>query len=152
MKGNTMNDQTNIDSLLDSTLDDLADLPEFKVFPAGAYNAAISFEVKKMGENMGVEMKITNHETVEMSEPTEEAPKPTATTSVSFMLNNEYGQGALKNALKSVAQGLGLPEGISNREIMEQSKGTMCLVVLNTRKDKNDATKVYQCLKSVTVL
>jgi hypothetical protein len=152
MKGNTMNDQTNIDSLLDSTLDDLADLPEFKVFPAGAYNATITLEVKKMGENLGVEMKVLNQETVELSDPTEEAPKPTATTSVSFMLNNEYGQGALKNVLKSLAQGLGLPEGTSNREIMELSKGTACLVVLTTRKDKNDATKTYQGLKSVTVL
>lgn len=147
-----MSETANIDALLDSTLDDLADLPEFKVFPAGAYNATIELAAKKMGENMGVELKITNQEAVELSDPTEEAPAAGATTSVGFMLNNEFGQGALKNVLKSLRNGLSLPETATNREVMEAAKGAMCLVVLSVRKDKNDATKTYQGLKSVTVL
>ena len=147
-----MNDATNIDALLDSTLDDLADLPEFKVFPAGAYNGSVELAIKKMGDNMGVELKFVNQETVELSDPTQDSPAVGATTSTSFMLNNEFGQGALKKVLASLKEGLQLPDGMSSREIMEASKGTVCMVVFTTRADKNDATKVYQGLKNLAVL
>lgn len=149
---NDMTNQTNIDSLLDSTLDDLADLPEFKVFPAGAYNGQIELAVKKMGDNMGIELKFTNQETVELSDPTQEAPAVGATTSVGFLLNNEFGQGALKKVLASLKEGLQIPDGTSTREIMEASKGAVCMVVLTTRADKTDSTKVYQGLKNLAVL
>ena len=154
MKGNTiMSDiNSNIDSLLDSTLDNLADLPEFKVFPAGAYNGTIELAVKKMGDNQGVEMKFTNQEMVELADPTSEAVAPGATTSVGFLLNNEYGQGALKKILEALKEGLQLPDATTGREIMELSKGTLCMVVFSVRADKNDATKLYQGVKNVTVL
>jgi len=147
-----MNDATSIDSLLDSTLDDLADLPEFKIFPAGAYNGSVKMTVKKMGENMGVELSFTNNEVVELSDPTAEAPAAGATTSVGFLLNNEFGQGDLKKTLTSIKEGLGLPDGMTSREMMEAAEGTVCMVVFGVRTDKKDATKQYQALKSVTVL
>lgn len=147
-----MNDATSIDSLLDSTLDDLADLPEFKIFPAGAYNGTVALAVKKMGDNMGVELTLTNQETVELSDPTQDQPAAGATTSVGFLLNNEFGQGALKKVLTSLKEGLQLPEAMTNREVMEAAAGTNCMVILTTRAAKDDATKVYQGLKSVTVL
>ena len=40
------NTQVSIDSILDSTLDDLADMPEFKPFPAGAHKCTFDFEAK----------------------------------------------------------------------------------------------------------
>jgi hypothetical protein len=141
-----------IDSLLDSTLDNLADLPEFKVFAPGAYNGSVELSVKKMGENSGVELKFTNAETIELSDPTAETAAAGATTSVGFLLNNEYGQGALKAILESLRAGLQLPDTTTGREIMELSKGTQCMVVFTTRPDKNDKTKIYQGVKSVTVL
>lgn len=147
-----MSNQTEIDTLLDATLDDLADLPEFKIFPAGAYNGTMELSVKKMGENTGVEFKFTNQEVVELSDPTQEAPAAGATTSVAYQLNNEFGQGALKKVLESIKSGIGLPDGTTNRELMEQSKNANVQVVLSTRADKKDATKVYQSLVSVTVL
>ena len=144
-----------IDSLLDSTLDDLADLPEFKIFPAGAYNGSIELTVKKMGDTMGVELKFTNQEVMELSDPTTaeaDIPAAGATTSVGFLLNNEFGQGALKKVLESLKEGLQLPPGLTNRQTMEASKGTVCLVVFTTRADKNDASKVYQGLKKLMVV
>jgi hypothetical protein len=49
----------NVASLLDSNLDDLADLPEFKVPPAGAYNAVIlRIEEKSIGSHPAVEMSV----------------------------------------------------------------------------------------------
>lgn len=141
-----------IDSLLDSTLDSLADLPEFKIFPAGAYNGTVRLAVKKMGENMGVEVTFTNAEVMELSDPASEAPAAGATTSVGFMLNNEYGQGAFKKVIVSLKEGLGLPEATTNREVMELAADTGVMAVFGVRADKNDATKLYQQLKSVTVL
>lgn len=147
-----MSEEMNIDQLLDSTLDDLADLPEFKTFPAGAYNGMVKLSVKKMGDNTGVEFHFTNQEVVELSDPTAEAPAAGATTSVGFLLNNEYGQGALKKVLESMKAGLNLPEGTSNREIIALCQDIECMAVFGVRADKNDATKVYQQLKNVTVL
>lgn len=145
----------NVDALLDSTLDELADLPEFKNFPAGAYNGTIELQVKKMGDNTGVELKFTNQEVVELSDaatPEADIPAPTATTSVGFLLNNEFGQGAFKEVLKSLKEGLNLAEGTSNREIMEAAKGASVMCVFTLRKDKNDAEKKYQGLKKLVVL
>lgn len=144
-------DQADIDSILDATLDDLADLPEFKIFPAGAYNGTMELSVKKMGDNTGVEFKFTNAEVVELSDPTQEAPSVGATTSVGYQLNNEFGQGALKKVLESIKSGMSLPDGTTNRELMELSKGANVQVVLSSRADKNDATKMYQKLVSVTM-
>jgi len=147
-----MNDSVNIDSLLDATLDDLADLPEFKVFPAGAYNGTVELTAKKIGDNPAVELKFTNQEVVELSDPTAEPPAEKATTSVSFMLNNEFGQGGLKKVLNSLREGLGIAEGTSMREIMEAAKGANCQVVFTTRADRNDATKTYQGIKAISTL
>lgn len=146
------NSSVDIDSLLDSTLDDLADLPEFKIFPAGAYTGTIEMTAKKMGDNTGVELKFTLVEVNELTDPTQEAPVVGATTSVGFLLNNEYGQGALKNVFTSLKSGLNIDTPITNRDLMEVAKGAMCLCVFGTRADKADATRVYQQLKNLTVL
>lgn len=143
---------SNIDFLLDATLDSLADLPEFKIFPAGAYNGTCKLAVKQMGDNTGVEFSFVNQEVVELSDPTAEAPAATATTSVGFLLNNEYGQGAFKNVIASLKEGLGLPEEMTNREVMEASQDANVMAVFGVRSDKNDKTRFYQQLKSVTVL
>lgn len=148
-----MSDDMNFAALLDSTLDDLADSPEFKLFPVGAYIVTIeSAEPKKMGENPGVEFKFACQEVVELAEPTEEAPAQGATTSIGFLLNNEFGQGAFKEVLKSLKEGLSIPDGATNREILEQAKGITCLAVFAVRADKHDKEKKYQSLKSLTVL
>lgn len=146
------NNQVDLDSLLDATLDDLADLPEFKIFPAGAYTGTIELLAKKMGDNPGVELKFTLIETNELSDPTQEVPANGATTSVGFLLNNEFGQGELKNVLTAIKSGLNVTEQVSNRELIEMAKGSVCMCVFSTRADKKDTTKVYQQLKSLTVV
>lgn len=142
----------NIDALLDSTLDSLADMPEFKIFPAGAYQGIIELEIKKMGDNMGVSLNFENQEVMELSDPASEAPAVDATTSVGFLLNNEFGQGAFKKVIAALRDGLNLPETSTNREVMEAAKGATCVVVFTTRTDKNDKTKIYQGLKELTVV
>ena len=140
---------TNIDSLLDSTLDDLADLPEFLLAPSGAHRATIkSFVVKKIGEKQMPELTFTAIETVELADPTEDQPlTPGTEYSVVFGLDNEYGQGAFKEVMKALTPAVG---GGSNREVMENSKGTEVLTVMLKKADKNGTMRSN--LKKLEVL
>lgn len=129
-----------IDSLLDSTLDDLADLPEFLQAPTGAHRAIIeSFDLKKIGEREMVELKFKAIETVELGNPTEDQPMtPGAEYSVVFNLENEYGQGNFKEVMKALTPSVG---GGSNREVMANSKGTEVLTVMVRKEDKNGVVR-----------
>lgn len=143
-----MNDATNIDSLLDISLDSIADLPEFKVFPAGAHRCTVSFEKKQIGTHPAVEMKLTALETVELSDPNETPLVAGTESSVAFMLDNEFGQGNMKKVMTPLAQHF----GISNvGQLMEAAKGCECLVVTKTRQNK-EKTAVYLDVVSLQVL
>lgn len=138
-------DFSDIDGLLDSTLDDLADMPEFKPFPAGAHRATISFDQKKVGEISSIELSIEGIETVELSNADDTPIAPKDSTSVLYMLkkkdgtNNELAQGQLKNILKPLQAHFGTS---SSRETMEQSKGAEVLLVTKIRTDKRDKDNI----------
>ena len=135
-------------NLLDYNLDDLADLPEFKPFPNGAHTARIKFEEKEINGNPAIELSLTGVSTEELADPNDTPIKPGDTASVLFMLNNEFGQGALKAVLKP----LGNHFGIANlRQIMEAANGTECLVVTKQRQNK-DKTATYMSVASLSVL
>jgi hypothetical protein len=144
-----MND--NIASLLDSNLDDLADLPEFVVPPAGAYNAEIlSCEEKKIGEHPAVEMKFKLLETLELASASDAAVAPGTECGVSFMLDNEFGVGALKAVLKPLQTALGTNTA---RETMAGAKGMAIMLVTKVRNGKGDnADKKYLGISKVEVL
>lgn len=156
-----MNDATammDIDSLLDGTLDDLADMPEFKPFPIGAHRVTINMEQKVVGEIPSIEVKITALETVELTDPTATPCMAGDSTNVLFMLfkkddksgkmiPNELGQGQFKNFMTSIAPSF--PELKSNREIMEAAQGLEVLMSTGQRVDRKDKTKVYTFIESV---
>lgn len=130
-----------LDNLLDSTLDDLADLPEFKPFPPGAHRVTIQLESKEINKKPAVELKMKLLETMELSDASAEPLEPGAETNCLFILKNndgsanEISQGQLKNVLIALRDGLGV-QG-TNREIMEAGNGTECLVVTKLRENKN---------------
>ena len=135
-----MND--NISSLLDSNLDDLADLPEFVTPPAGAYNATIlSIEEKLIGVNPAVEFKFKLMETMELANTTDTPVANGTECSVAFMLNNEFGVGNLKAALKPLQTHLGTTTA---RETMEAAKGMSVLLTTTVRKGKAGTDKADQ--------
>ena len=151
---------SSIDSLLDGTLDDLADIPEFKPFPVGAHTVTIKWEMKAINNVPAIELALTGVATVELANP--ETDKPIAAgdgTNVMFMLkkqdgtNNEIAQGQWKELLKPLAVHFGTT---SNRATMEASNGAEVLVVTAIRKSvsKTDATdiKYYTSVTSLTVL
>ena len=142
-----MSDSMN--DLLDATLDDLEDLPEYKSFPAGAYTISVTLEEKEVNGHQSIEMVMTCVEASELADATETPPKQGDTSSVLFMMDNEFGRGKLKAAATPLAAGLGTS---TIRELIEQCKDVECVAVLGVRKDKNDASKLYQNIVELQVV
>lgn len=142
---------TDISNLLDVNLDDLADLPEFVVPPAGAYNATVlSVEEKKIGEHPAVEMKFKLIETLELASPTDAPVAPGTECSVSFMLDNEFGIGGLKAVLAPMKAALGTSTA---RETMAAAAGLSVMLVTKVRNGKGDnADKKYLGIHKIEVL
>ena len=138
-----------LDNLLDGTLDDLEDLPEFKPFPAGAHRVLATFAEKEINGNPAVELSLKLQETLEQSDPQEEEAKPGSESSTAFMLNNEFGRGNLKKCATPFGTALGYS---TIREIVEGVKDVECVVVTTLRKDKNDPDKKYLNIKEIQVL
>ncbi len=143
-----------IDSLLDATLDDLADAPEFKPFNAGVHRCTIKWDpTKKINDIPTVELQLTLIETVEQKDPEEKPSVAGDTTNVSFMLfkkdkdtnkmvMNELAQGQMKVILASLKTDLNLDATMTNRQVMEATNNVECLVVTNIRTDKRDKDNI----------
>ena len=130
----------NIDSLLAMSLDDLPDLPEFKVYPAGAHRVTMKFEKKQIGTHPAVEAKFTMIATEELTDPAKDQPVDAGTeSSVAYMLDNEFGLGNLKDLLKPLAAHFGLS---SIPEIMEAAANLEVVIVTKTRQNK-EKTQTY---------
>jgi hypothetical protein len=162
----TNNAMASLDDLLDGTLDDLADAPAFKPFPAGAHTLKINWITDQpINEVPTVKLKLTHVETVELANPEDEPAKAGDTTEVAFMLKkkdpndaskmiaNELAQGQLKEIIASLKTGLNL-ETATNREVMAASEGMEVLVSTTIRTDKRDKNdlKHYTAVKSVMVV
>jgi len=140
--------EIDIDDLLDATLDDLEDLPEFAPYPPGVHRVLVSLELKEVNDQNAVELKMKAVETVELSDTKFEPLAAGAETSVLFLLNNEFGRGNMKLCLKPIGEALGLTK---TRDIIEQTKEVECLVLTSLRKDKNDKEKFYTNIKELKV-
>lgn len=140
--------QIDISSLLDSNLDDLADLPEFATYHPGAHKVTIAWTPKKIGEHPALEAKFTLIETLELADTTLVPQAPGTESSVAFMLDNEFGQGNLKKVLTPLGQALGVGQV---NQIIEKSQGMEITIVTKLRADKNDPDKKYLEIKSVMV-
>ena len=130
----------NLDSLLDSSIDDLADLPEFQVYPNGSHKVIVNFESKEVNKHPCVEMKMKAVETIELANPASDTPlEPGTESSVLFMLDNEFGQGKFKAIMKTFAEATGTQK-IS--EAMEAAQGMEVTVICKVRQNK-DKTQSY---------
>lgn len=136
-----------LSSLLDANLDDLADLPEFGVFPAGAHKVCIKWEEKIVNNHPCIELQMTAIETEELSNPEDTPLAPGAEGSVLFMLDNEFGQGKLKQVAAPLAAATGES---SLRGIINASSGMEVSVVTKVRMNK-DKTQSYTDIVKVIV-
>jgi hypothetical protein len=160
---NELNQNVSMDDLLDGTLDDLADVPEFKPFPAGAHKVRIFFDAtKKINDMPAIEVKLVHVETVELNDPEDTMPAPGDSTNVIYILKkkddkgnvvrNELAEGQFKELLKSLAPGF--PEATTNRAIMEAANGFEVLAATSIRENKKDKNniKYYTALDNVMLL
>lgn len=141
-----------IDSLLDGTLDDLADMPEFKPFPVGTHKVTFKAEIKKIEKDTAVEVGMVAIETVELPAGSEDTPLAAGdNTNILYFLTHsnpkvaEMGQGQFKELMKQVAEHFGAK---SNRELVECLNGAEGLVVTGQRQNK-DKTKSYTTIEGV---
>jgi hypothetical protein len=141
-----------INDLLDAQLDDLADLPENKPFPNGAYAVTVNLAAKEINKKPAVEMKMKLLEVIELSSTEDPAPEAGAESNVLFILKNndgsanEIAQGQLKKVLQALQPTFG---GSTPKEVMENSKNASVAVVVKAKKDKED--NMRQQIISVTV-
>ena len=141
--------EMNLDALLDSSIDDLADLPEFGVFPSGVHAVTINWESKEVNKHPCMELKMKLRETMELSNPAEDtAPAPGMEASCLFMLDNEFGQGNFKSVIKELATATGTSK-IS--EAVEASQGMEVQVVVATKPDKKNPETLRMNVKKVIV-
>lgn len=147
--------QNDDDLLLDETLDDLADLPSTKPFPAGAH--AVDLTVKR-NPNKKPGSYIVEMVYVEPIEVGADVELPNAgdksTVFISTMkkdgTKNEFGQGQLKLIMAPLADLYGTK---SIGEIITQcASGVRCAVVTAIRKDKTGEYDDQQSIKAVQVM
>lgn len=137
-----------LDSLLDLQLDDIADLPEFKVFPPGAYTCTIEFTKKVINNHPSVELKLVVVEVQELTDPSSEVMIAGTESSVAFMMDNEFGAGKFKKVMAPLAEHFGTTSVL---KIIDESKGLECLVVTTTRQSK-DKKNTYLDIVSLQVI
>lgn len=120
----------------DFSLDDVADLPEFKAFPTGAFlvNFPEGFDRKKVGDKDAVELKMVLKEVMEVKEldADEQPPVAGAICSTLYMLGNEIGQGKMKDAMKPFVEALGSKQF---KAVCDFSKGKDAVVIGKRTKD-----------------
>lgn len=145
-----MSAEQTVDSLLDETLDDLADLPQSKPFPAGAHKASmvVSRDAKKPSLYFA---KFTHQETLEVSAPTADLPKA-GDEAVMFIHTkkkdgtpNEFGQGQLKMILAPLAEKLGTK---NITELLEATKSGIDVAIVSGVRSQEG----YQDQMSLTKL
>lgn len=107
-------DMKNLDlpSLLDASIDDLADLPSMEAPPTGHYNLELKIEVRKINDKDAVTFNYTIVDILEVPnmeslEPADQ-PKVGQKFSEAFILGNEYAVGRLKQSLKPIGEHFGV--------------------------------------------
>jgi len=137
-------DNFDIDAMLDGTLDDLADLPEFKPFPVGTHAVVLTIVDKtaakdRVNNHPGFEVKMKAVETLELANSDDTPLVAGAETSVLYLLDNPIGQGSFKKLLASAAEHFGAK---SNRELIADLNGATVAVVTRQRQNK-EKTQTY---------
>lgn len=140
---------SDLDNLLDSTLDDLEDLPSFAPFSAGTHKCLATFDTKEINGKAVIVLSFKMVECLELADPQDKEPAAGDTSNAMFILDNEFGRGNLKKCALPFAESLNLS---SVREVIETVKDVECVVITSLRADKNDPDKKYLQVKEIAVI
>tara|TARA_B100002003_G_scaffold237838_1_gene255398 strand:- start:423 stop:869 length:447 start_codon:yes stop_codon:yes gene_type:complete len=140
--------------LLDTSIDELADLKGFEPIPAGSHRLQISWDKKAINDVPSVILKLKVMETLEMANSNEEEPEVGKEADIAFMMLtkdgevNEISQGQLKEVLKVLREAVG---GDTPNEIMEASDGAEVCATLKIRANKNDPDQKFNQIRKVWI-
>lgn len=144
---------------LDSTLDDIEDLPQFMVFPSAAYHIKLnkgitdktSNSAEFINEHPAVTVEMTLLSAAEIDAKNlqrgEAPPAVGDIASLMFMTDNKMGAGQLKNFLAPIGEHMGTK---NIRAIIEGSIGLELVIVLVRTFNKKD-DKYYQRFSKLMV-
>lgn len=140
-----------LNSLLDTSISDLKDLPEFKVFPEGAHKCTFNLEVKMIGTSPAVVFKFKAIETLELADAVNDKPLlPGDECDIANQMDNEFGQGLVKAVAAMACEASGAdPETASLRDSFAPYIGGEIILFSGRRPDKKDKTKFYTVIKQV---
>lgn len=134
------------------SLDDIDDLPQFKVFPTGGFHIKLEkgLERKKVGEHDAEEARMTLVQVLETKDLAEgeEAPKPGDMCSTVFMRDNATALGKLKEFCAPIAKQIGSG---NFGAIREASKGLEMIVAGKRIYDK-DKDRCYFNIAQVSLV
>lgn len=144
MASNIDKDSFDLDSLLAGTIEDLADIPEFRSFEAGAHK--LLFSLARSDKKMKVDGKETDKlepvinaklkliETVELADPSAAPMEAGTETTIRYQMDNEFGQGEFKKVAAVISAHFKLK---NNAEVLGVCKdGIECLAVTQVRTSK----------------
>lgn len=136
-------------SLLDRGIDDIDDLPGFRVPPNGVYSLKANMTLKVINDKDTVEAGFEVIECIEQNDPNEEPCKPGDKFNVLFQLGNEIGEGKLKEFVVPFADHFG--ERNLGKLVTETIKDVIITATIKQRADKNDPDKKYAGVSNVQV-
>lgn len=150
-------------NLLDSSIDELADLEKFTPIPAGTHKLMFNWSKPDDDERVIVALKMTVVETLEMANSSEPAPEPGKTSNMRFALcmkdgsplisektgkANTFGQGQLKEILLALQPTFG---GATLQEVMDNSEGAEVVATLTVRTNPKDPDQKNNNIKALLV-
>lgn len=132
----------NLDQLLDTSISDLADLPEFKQPPAGAHRCYFNLSAKEVNGEPALVMNFKVIETLELEVETDKPLEAGDEFDITSTMTNEFGQGLVKSvaAKACAAQGVD-PETVTLGQSFEPFIGGEVIAFTGLRVDKKDKSK-----------
>lgn len=132
-----------LDTLLDTDLSQVADLPEYYTPENGVYLATIDSiitgtKTNKNGEYVDATIKYTLH--ANLDEAGAPVPENAMNTESYNLSNAEFGMPKFKKVTTAIANALGTN---NLRAVIEGAAGMQVVLTVKNRKDKTDPSRVY---------
>lgn len=149
MSDDTTKALSDIDDILDQTIDDLADYVPFDPFPVGDYRCQFTYEGTTIGEKElpAVRVILVLLDVVEMADRDAVAPEPGRKVFLPpYILakkdgdRNTFGEGQLKDQILLPLREVFTPASGKISDLLAEADGCQVMVTLGIRRRKNKET------------
>lgn len=132
--------QAELDALLNTTICDLEDLPEFKNPAPGVHKVIFDWKVTEVNKKPAIAFHFKAVETIELANPEKDVPVTLGDEfSVNNIMDNAFGQGMVKLASAKACAALGLdPEVTGIGAALEPCKGAEIVIFTSIKTVTKD--------------